>query len=127
MNQPANELYATWRHSHEEDEGDIEVYRPDSYQFPPARGRAGLSFAADGAFTEIPIGRDDRVVSRPGSWRSDTGTVETGVAEAGAADAVHPRLHITREHEMAPSESIEIVEVSSEVLKIRRLGQPGMW
>lgn len=112
MPQPPTELFATWRHSHEEDHDDIEVYRPESYDFPPARGRTGMRIAADGTFVEITIGADDRPGSRPGTWQAtDDGS----------------RLNLTREHEMAPWDNIEIVELSDEVLRIRRLGQPGMW
>ena len=42
------ELIRRWVHAHEEDEGDVRVYRPAGYDLPPARGRRGLEFRPDG-------------------------------------------------------------------------------
>jgi hypothetical protein len=51
------ELFRRWMHSHEEDEGDLRVYRPASYKFPPARGRRGLEFKPDGELVLYGPGR----------------------------------------------------------------------
>ncbi len=40
------ELFQHWMHSHEEDSGDVQVYRPADYDFPPARGRRGFELQA---------------------------------------------------------------------------------
>ncbi len=111
MSEPPSELYTTWRHSYEEDSGDLEVYRHEGYDFPPARGRKGMEVRADGSFAEIPIGPDDRPGDRPGGWEFD---------EAGR------ELFVTFDHDMAYSDAFEIVELSSDVLKIRRRGAPRM-
>jgi hypothetical protein len=60
-----------WMRSHEEEKGGVRVYRPDDYPFPPARGREGLSFHADGQLDYLVPGRGDRPTSEPGTWRAD--------------------------------------------------------
>jgi hypothetical protein len=58
-----------WLRSHEEERGAERVYRPESYPFPPARGREGLVFHADGRFEYLGPGRDDRAGGASGRWR----------------------------------------------------------
>lgn len=64
MSQPATGLSGTWAHSFEEDEGDVQVYRPhDSFAFPPSRrGRETLDFQQPGRVTSGMPGPDDRRV-----------------------------------------------------------------
>lgn len=61
-------LTGRWLHSHEEDTADVAVYRPDSYAFPPARGRNGFEFSADGRATYIGIAATDGSSQTPGRW-----------------------------------------------------------
>ncbi|MDC6171082.1 hypothetical protein [Paucibacter sp. XJ19-41] len=63
MEQDAAPPGGDWAHSFEEDQGDLRVYRPvASFVFPPARrGRAHLSFDADGQMTQQLPGPDDRL------------------------------------------------------------------
>jgi len=60
-----------WMRSHEEERGDVRVYRPDDYPFPPARGREGLSFHRDGQLDYLVPGRGDRPMAEPGTWQAD--------------------------------------------------------
>jgi hypothetical protein len=60
-----------WTHSFEEDHDDVTVYRPHGYDFPRARGRAGLEFRPDGSFVDWSIGAGDARTPRPGSWIDD--------------------------------------------------------
>jgi hypothetical protein len=67
MADPPPELFRRWVHVHEEDEGDVRVYRPAGTELPPARGRRGIEFKPDG---EVPVygpGADDRPTAAPGS------------------------------------------------------------
>jgi hypothetical protein len=57
-----------WYHSYEEDQGDLKAYRPDGFEFPPARGRAGMAFHDEGLFTKYLIGPTDKRVKVPGEW-----------------------------------------------------------
>ena len=58
-------------HSHEEDTADVAVYRPDSYDFPPARGRNGFEFSADGRAIYIGIAATDGSNQIPGRWEME--------------------------------------------------------
>ena len=60
-----------WVHSHEEDSGDIEVYRPAAYAFPRSRGRRGFELHADGRLTTHDIGATDKPATAHGRWSSD--------------------------------------------------------
>lgn len=57
-------LSGTWAHSYEEDEGEVQVYRPyDTYPFPPSRqGRETLDFRDPGQVVSGMPGADDRQV-----------------------------------------------------------------
>lgn len=48
-----------YRHSFEEDHDDVMVYRPESFEFPPARGRREIEVESDGSIREFRIGRGD--------------------------------------------------------------------
>jgi hypothetical protein len=52
-----------WLHSYEESSDEELVFRPESYRFPPARGRVEIELAGDGSFTERAPGPDDRPVA----------------------------------------------------------------
>jgi len=58
-------LGGRWLHSFEEDEGDMQVYRPAaSFDFPPTRrGRETLDFGMPGQVTTGMPGPDDRTRS----------------------------------------------------------------
>jgi hypothetical protein len=92
----------SWTHSHEEDQGDILVYRPThSYSFPPARGRDTLVFGEQGQLTQHAPGPDDRPRASSGRWQA------LGMNQF--------RLEGTRDR------VIEVVEHTPEILKIRNL------
>ncbi|WP_375437149.1 hypothetical protein [uncultured Hymenobacter sp.] len=58
----------TWLHAYEEDQGDVRVYRPETYAFPPSRGRTGFSCDSDGVFTQLSIAPIDGIGSQKGKW-----------------------------------------------------------
>ncbi len=62
-------LLRRWMHSHEEDTADTQVFRPDDFPFPPARGRLSYEFAPDGELLFGGIGPTDRPTSSGGEWR----------------------------------------------------------
>jgi len=62
-------LHGTWVHSHEEDTDREMVFRPDTFKFPPSRGRASFQLLADGGLVESGPGPTDRREARTGSWR----------------------------------------------------------
>jgi hypothetical protein len=93
----AASVEGSWSHSFEEDEGDLEVFRPTmTYPFPPSRrGRRRLTFSG-GEVVEWDTGPDDR--SQPRGTLRQLGPLEYGAAGGG----------------------FEIVEATPEVLRIRR-------
>ena len=89
----------TWAHSFEEDEGEVQVYRPyDTFPFPPSRqGRETLDFReADQVVSGTP-GADDRQV------RTAAGVTALGMNRFRLGDA----------------RVIEVLEAGPDVLKIR--------
>jgi len=85
MNLP-NTLLRQWIHSHEEDQGDIWVYRTKGYAFPPARGREGMEFRENGEFFRYQVGPTDRIVTVSGQWRmKDTNVIEIQLSNQPAS------------------------------------------
>ncbi len=98
-------LFQRWTHSFEDDSGDITVFRPENYPFPPARGRSGIEFNADGTFVDWDIGSGD-AQSRgvTGRWQQE-----------GPA-----RLRVQFEADSRAPELLEIIECADNLLKIRQ-------
>ena len=65
------DLAKTWVHSHEEDKGGAQVFRPANFSFPPSRvGRVKLGLEANGSLIKSIPGPDDRSTAQPaGSWK----------------------------------------------------------
>jgi hypothetical protein len=70
---PAELLRQHWVHSREEDSGDVRVYRPAGYDFPPARGRRGFELKPDGEMLVYGPGADDRPEATTARWSSSAG------------------------------------------------------
>lgn len=63
-------IFRRWVHSREEDQGDMRVYRPITYAFPPSRmPRDGLEFRQNGEFIRYRPGPSDRSVATTGRWQ----------------------------------------------------------
>jgi len=88
-----------WAHSFEEDEGEVQVYRPyDTFPFPPSRqGRETLDFQDAGKVVSGTPGADDRQV------RSAAGVTALGMNRFRLGDA----------------RVIEVIEAGPDVLKIK--------
>jgi hypothetical protein len=95
-------LHRRWLHSHEEDTGEFEVYRPADHPFPPARGRRGLEFRENGEVVHLALGRADVPQPVAGVWRAE------------APDRV------TVELADRPAQTLEIAYCDDNVLKIRK-------
>ncbi len=65
-------IHQKWLHSYEEDTPDTIILRPESYAFPPSRGRAGYELREGGEATRIAPGPADRRVYIPGTWSIDS-------------------------------------------------------
>jgi hypothetical protein len=62
------QLFRHWVHSREEDQGDVQVFRPPDFAFPPSFGRDGMEMRPDGEFIQHDIGPADGVVEVRGRW-----------------------------------------------------------
>lgn len=95
----AGGLGGTWAHSFEEDEGEVQVYRPyDTFPFPPSRqGRETLDFRGAGEVVSGMPGPDDRQV------RAAAGVTAPGMNRFRLGDA----------------RVIEVLEAGPDVLKIK--------
>ena len=98
-------IFAHWVHSREEDAEGLEVFRPESFEFPVSFGRDGFEMHENGAFVQEDVGPADGIVRVPGRW-SLLGPRQVAVSFHGTA---------TRE-----GYTFEIVAVEADVLRIRR-------
>ena len=98
-------LEGTWLASHEENRGDTLVYRPNTYKFPPARGRTGFALKPYGRFEQFDIAPTDGLAGRPGTWT--------------AAGTTRLRIHLT--DSQTPDYTLEILALDQHVLKLRLL------
>jgi len=102
---PLKQLEGTWLHSYEEDDENVQVYRPNTYAFPPARGRTGFAFDRAGLFTQYDIAPTDGLEGRPGTWKMDGDRT----------------ILVSLEDKKDPDYRLEIVSLTGDVLKVRRV------
>jgi len=88
-----DELMRHWVHSHEEDSGDLRVYRPADHEFPPARGRRGFELRPGGEALLYGPGATDRPEAATGRWSaSGAGRVKLGGEELEIVSVSPDRL-----------------------------------
>jgi hypothetical protein len=68
-------LVGHWVHSHEEDLGDLKVFRPTSFEFPPSRGREEFELRPDGSAVVRSPGPVDVPVEGGGTWKLEGETL----------------------------------------------------
>jgi hypothetical protein len=81
-------LHGSWVHSHEEDAGGEEVFRPASFRFPPSRGRRALDLRPDGSYGGSVPGPDDRPEEAEGTWELRGDELELRGAD-GSTETLH--------------------------------------
>ena len=101
--QAINDLQQCWVHSHEEDTETETVYRPTSFDFPPARGRTGFELHADQSCIRIGIAAADGSVVSDGTW------------EVEDSDGLQIRIKCQNE-----SQTLDVVSMDRDRLVIRR-------
>ncbi|MGV3539184.1 MAG: hypothetical protein ACO1OQ_05195 [Rufibacter sp.] len=94
----------TWLYSYEEDSADVRTYRPNTFSFPPSRGRTGFMVQKNGTFVRYGIAPTDGLEEQPGAWKAQGKNL----------------LNITYSDPKHEPEQIEIVQAAPTVLKIRR-------
>lgn len=60
-----------WWHSHEEDRTDMQMFRPEGYEFPVSHGRWGLELLPDHTAVVFDIGATDGIDRVDGYWWTD--------------------------------------------------------
>ena len=98
------QLEGTWLHAHEEDQTDVLVYRPNTYAFPPSRGRTGFAFEPNGLFTQYDIAPTDGLEGHKGSWKMQNDNT----------------LLISLDDKHEPDYALEVMSLENNVLKVRR-------
>ena len=98
MSQLPRELFQHWIHSREEDRGELRVYRPADYDFPPARGRDGFELRRDGTLIRYGIAAADGTTKHTEQWKE----LDARRIQLGRSDKIW-----------------EIESCTAEVLKIR--------
>ncbi len=98
------EIFRRWGHSFEESTSEITVYRPAEYEFPRARGRAGIEFRPDGTFIDWVIGPDDARRGVNGHWQ-----IETPV-----------RVRVFFEGDVRAPRILEILQCDATVLRVQQ-------
>lgn len=94
----------TWLHSHEDDRGDTLVFRPNTYDFPPARGRTGFTLEANGVFRQYDIAPTDGLEEHPGKWEmQDEKTLQVIFPDKKSTDF-----------------TVEILSAKPDLLKVKR-------
>jgi hypothetical protein len=113
---PPKEIYRVWIHSVEEDTDVEEVYRPESYDFPPSRGREGFELKEKGIFIGHFIAPGDGTEKIKGRWKC----AEKDVLSVDYPDT-KPKKLPTGEIEFPPSpRTIAILSCNKNALKIKK-------
>ncbi|MCU0352873.1 MAG: hypothetical protein MUD08_03900 [Cytophagales bacterium] len=100
-------LYQKWVHSFEDEKGQpgVEVYRPEGFAFPPARGRKGLKIGKDGMLVRFDIAPNDGEKVVMGRWERTKLPNTMKVTVQGAESEAY---------------FLEVVSVGKDMLKVRR-------
>jgi hypothetical protein len=103
------QLHKKWVHSYEDDTDEVEAYRPSGYDFPPARGRRGMEFKADGTFIRYDIAPSDGSLPVPGTWEPVKGKKAVQIKVQG---------------ERPETYRLEIVALGDSLLRVKRATVP---
>ncbi len=90
-------LIGSWRHSHEEDTPDAQVYRRDDYAFPLSRGRFGFTLEAGGAAERIGLSPRDGSARGAARWTFESGPPPRLTITAGPAREVWDVIDAARD------------------------------
>lgn len=99
----ADRLHKRWVHSFEEDRDDDAVFRPATFDLPPARGRRSIELRDDGSYLEAFPGPVDVPQEAEGRWSLE----DDRLALQPAGDK--------------PAEMWRVVSAEADRLRLRRL------
>ncbi|RAU84477.1 hypothetical protein [Pontibacter arcticus] len=96
----------TWLHSFEDDQNDLTVFRPNTFNFPPSRGRTGFALEPGGVIIRYDIAPTDGLEEHTGKWTlNDDKTIQVTLDEEDINDRQY---------------RLEIVSLKDDVLKVRQ-------
>lgn len=98
-------IFRHWVHSREEDAGDVSVYRPSGFQFPPSRGRDGIELRVGGDVVRHGPGPTDRSTASQGRWQA-----------MSSAD-----VELRFDDAQRTPKRFSVIEVNDQVLKLKWL------
>ncbi len=99
-------LYQKWVHSYEDEKGDgIETYRPESYSFPPSRGRKAVKFQNGGLMVRFDIAPGDGQRLVMGKWERTKLGNTLKITVEGSENSVY---------------FLEVISVGKDLLKVKR-------
>lgn len=98
-----SDLLGKWYHSYEEDKDGITTYRPEGFDFPPARGRRGCNFIEKGGYEQYEIAPADGLQTIKGSWSQ--------------ADSKFLVIHLYTSRKL--TYKLEIVELNKKVFRFK--------
>jgi hypothetical protein len=94
----------TWLHSAEEDGPGYQVYRPNTYNFPPSRGRTGFALEEAGLFRLYAIAPTDGLEEHKGTWKLVKNKV----------------FRVSFPENGPPGFDLELISLSADLLKVRQ-------
>ncbi|AFM05424.1 hypothetical protein Fleli_3084 [Bernardetia litoralis DSM 6794] len=110
----------TWIRSFEDDKEGTQAYRPETYDFPPARGREGWRFEKDETLTKQVIAPTDGYVSQRGKWnfylKKDKAILDI------ILEIVQENID-KKQDEKVKKLSYEIVSASDSILFVKKLNE----
>ncbi|RIJ36934.1 hypothetical protein [Pontibacter oryzae] len=97
----------TWLHSFEEDEDGVWVYRPNTFDFPPSRGRTGFSLEPGGVIKRYEIAPADGLQEEEGEWEQ----LDTNLYRIQMGEGSNPPVQY----------QIRILAQDKTILKLKRI------
>lgn len=98
------QIFKSWINSYEESEQDLIVYRPEGFEFPPARFREKLNFQENGKFILTVPGTNDVPEEIQGTWKS----------------SVKDKILVQFPNSKIEGFILDIILIEEEILQVRR-------
>ena len=95
--QSLDALCQCWNYSYEESEDDTKVYRPCDYNFPPSRGREGMTFLENKTFVYKAIAPTDGFIQLKGNWTLEDDILTMNYTSPNTKSSKFALISLTKE------------------------------